>query len=206
MFLTTKILMYIIQGLALFFAIKNWKFYKDGKQRFFLHFMVYVIITEIVAYTITFFPQYDNDFVYNIFTLVSFLFYFFWYYKLLISKRILINLLSISFIIVNIISIIKGSFFAEILSFPVLVGALSVVLLTSLMFVKIIRDKESINYKKSQKFWLATGLLIFYVGYLPLPFFLNVLDAYSFTYGFLMMLLNILLYGCFIIAFNLKTE
>lgn len=206
MFLATKILMYLIQGLALFFAIKNWKFYKDGKHRYYLHFMVYVIITEIVAYTITFFKQYDNDFVYNIFTIVSCSFYFFWYYKLLISKRILIYLLSFSFIVVYIISIIEGNFFKEILEYPFLIGALSIVLLTSLMFVKIIKDKESINYKKSQKFWFATGLLIFYVGYLPIPFFLNDLDAYSILYGFLLMVLNILLYGCFIIAFNVKSE
>jgi len=168
--------------------------------------MIYVIVTEIIAYCFSSFTTVNNAFVYNIFMLVSFMFYFYWFLKAQSAKKIVIQIMMLLFLISYIYSAFQEQFFYGLLKFPFLIGTLITLVLVSFLFAEILTSEDVIVFRHSQKFWFATGLLIFNIGFLPILFFQNVLDSYSMYHGLIIMILNVLLYGCFIIGFSVKIK
>jgi len=206
LFIITKILLHLTQGFALFFAIKFWDRYKNGDQRFFLHFMIYVVISEIIAFCLGYFTTVNNTFIYNIYVLICFVFYFYWFLKVQPAKKSMIKIIMIIFIVSYIYAVFQRQFFSSIMMVPFLVGTLSILILVSFLFTDMLKSEDVTEFKNSQKFWFATALLIFNIGFLPILFFQSVLDSHSSYHGLIMMILNVLLYGCFIIGFSVKIK
>ncbi|MGB0427329.1 MAG: hypothetical protein ACPGEC_00200 [Flavobacteriales bacterium] len=90
--------------------------------------------------------------------------------------------------------------------YPLITGTFSVLLMVSLLFSEILKDRNAINYLKSQRFWFSTGLLLFYVGFIPVLFFVNQIDAGERYFSIIITLLNVLLYGSFIIGFTCQQK
>ncbi len=200
MILFLKIILYTAQGAALLAAIAKWNENKHSSQRYFLHFMIFVAVVEIAANLSRMYTSLGNSYIYNIYIIVSFLFFFYWFYAILKYKKVFYWILGIYFISVG-ISISLESFVNEMLHITLYMGTLLILFLTSLYYRSLLEKKEVVDFLKLQPFWIATGLLIFYIGLLPVQFLQGFKDFDRINYQFIMMVLNIFLYGCFAIAF-----
>ena len=198
-FITSKIILYLTQVVALLVAIKHWNAIKNTSQKYFLHFMCYVVLHETSVIVLRYIFDIKIEILNNGFTIISFLFYYWWYHKILKRRKIIYVLLLIF------IASFSASLMLEDLNklwkYPLITGTFSILILVSILFSEILRDITAVNYLKSQKFWFSTGLLIFYIGFLPVLYFQNVVDTKSSHYGLIMAFLNVLLYGSFIIGF-----
>lgn len=184
---------------ALIAAIRYWPLYKNSTQRLFLFFLIYVVINESVALVLRILEM-SSVFIYNIYMIISFSFYLYWFGLVLRNKK-MANLFLSLFIITVLFSFIFESFWESLSSLPFTVGTVLVLLCVGSYFLEIIGKTKTIILQRSQKFWIITGLLIFNVGFLPLVFLQKELDTLGMAYSIVMTLLNVLLYGCYIIGF-----
>lgn len=195
-----KIILYLTQVIALIVAIKHWNVYRSSSQNYFMHFMYYVVFHETLSIILRYVLGYKTEMLNNIYTIISFLFFYWWFYKILKAKKIILWM-AFLFLISITISIINEHFLEKLWKTPLITGTFSILILVSLLFSEMLKNNEIINYFKSQRFWFATGLLIFYIGFLPVLFFQNVINTKSAHYGLIMTFLNVMLYGSFIIGF-----
>ncbi len=111
----------------------------------------------------------------------------------------MINYVFIGFIFFDVF-ILKESILTEFNVHLLILG--SVLLLTTLILflIEIINNNKIIfNISKSFIFWISIGLLLFYVGILPIMITREFLN-YNGTYTIILVALNIIMYGSFIIG------
>ncbi|MEE9349237.1 MAG: hypothetical protein V3U80_04260 [Flavobacteriaceae bacterium] len=199
MILTFSIILWIIQGAACIAAILYYPKYKHSSQRYFVYFLSYVVLNEILGYLVSA-NGYANWFLYNIFTIVSFSFYFYWFFAILKEKKMVI-LLSILFSVSIFYALIYEDFFSAIWSIPLTVGTIIILILATIFYRNLLNKTEVVNFKRSQKFWIVSGLLIFYLGFLPIQLFMFTLSIKGIPIRIMITILNIILYGCYIKSF-----
>ena len=200
MILLLKIILYTAQGIALWAAIVRWNENKHSAQRYFLHFMVFVAVVEISANLSRIYTNLGHSYIYNVYIIVSFLFFFSWFYTIVKPKKMFYWIFGI-YAIAIIISVSTESFTKNLLHITLYVGTLLILFLATMYFKSLLEKKEVVHFHKLQPFWIATGLLIFYVGFLPVQFLRGLEGFDRVNFQFIMMVLNIFLYGCFVIAF-----
>jgi hypothetical protein len=178
-------------------AIRYWPKYKFSSQKYFPFFLGYVILHEVFGYICGDVIELENHFIYNIFIIVSFLFYLYWYSLILTYKKLVYvcGLLVIGSIVY---SFIVDGLWDRLWDIPLYVGAISILLCSVMYFSSLLQKKEMVHFYKLQPFWIATGLLIFYVGIIPWFFFDDLKYLYLRSY---LTSLNVLLYLCFFISF-----
>ncbi len=196
-----KITLFIIQLSAIIVGIYYWKDYYNTKQKYFLFIIIFAFLIDLFSGLISGYTGKRFSLLYNILTIVSFLFYLYWFYHLL-NKRKLILLFILIYLVTTIYFLITKNIITELYSRLYLVGTISILACSILYFVAMIKTNLVIEYKHSQRFWLVTGLLIFYIGYLPLHLLLPIIKANSLEFKIPMIILNVLLSGCYIISFN----
>ena len=84
---------------------------------------------------------------------------------------------------------------------PLTAGTIIIIILAGVFFYNLLQSKVVTDYKKELKFWIIIGLLVFYVGFLPVQLMQKYIDGLSIDYYFVVMLLNFLMYGSFSIGF-----
>ncbi|MEM6721508.1 MAG: hypothetical protein AAF611_19435 [Bacteroidota bacterium] len=191
---------------ALIAAIWYRKQYKHTTERYFLAFLIYVVCHEIVGLCITHFLIKDgnvfyNDIIYNVYTMVSFSFYFFWFYKILETRRFLIPVVFSVFLLFFLYDLFDKDPFYYLYLNPIIAGAFCILVLTISYFVELLRADTITNFVKSQKFWIVTGLFCFYIGLIPLLVFHSMLDYGGHFYSIVITVLNAILYGCIFKSF-----
>ncbi|AJR04751.1 hypothetical protein [Siansivirga zeaxanthinifaciens] len=177
-----------------------WPYYKNSTQRYFFHFLLYVLLTEIAGAFLGPLLESNQHFIFNTYTIISFSFYMNWFYKIIKMKKFMF-LCFIIFIVSVLISVYFNGFNTKLLPVPITVGTI-IIILNSMFFLKTyLTDNEVVNFKNSQKFWIVSSLLTFYIGFLPLQLLMFYLDTYSLNYNVILTLLFLALYGGFTISF-----
>ncbi len=200
MILFLKIILYAAQGTALAAAIYKWNENKNTNQKYFLHLMVVVASVEIIANILRLYAGINNNILYNPFIVFSFIFYFYWYYKILKQKKVVLILSSI-FIVLVPISMYFEDFRYTFLDISTYFGSMCVIIFSFMYLTQLLRLNEIINFSKSQPFWISSGLLIFYIGFIPLLFVQNNYSPNRIPFQLVITVLNVTLYGCFAKAF-----
>lgn len=185
-----------VQIAALTAAILNWKLYKNSTERYFLFFLIYVVCNEVAGYLI----GSKNLFLYNIFTIISVSFYLFWFHQIL-KQKTLIKFLGLVFLSTIVYSVIKEDFWTNLWTFPFIPSSIIIIICSTLFFSTFLNNHKAISYTNSQQFWIVTGLLIFYVGFLPIALTWGMIKPGSYPFRLIMMTLNLLLYGFYIKSF-----
>ncbi|MFK7749564.1 MAG: hypothetical protein AB8B65_14305, partial [Kordia sp.] len=196
-----KILFLCFQIAALVAAIWSWNRYKETTQRYFLWFLVYVVCHEISGLCYHLFFKGHNDIIHNLFTLISFGFYFWWFYKILAKRKWFVYILFVAFFIPFLNDLITKSPIENLYLYPIIIGAFSVLVLTISYFIELLNTDSITSFAKSQRFWIVTGLFCFYIGLLPLLIFHNHLDYGGHFYRIVITVLNAVLYGCIFKSF-----
>ncbi|WP_046755294.1 hypothetical protein [Kordia jejudonensis] len=199
-FLTNTFFLYF-QIAALVAAIWYWKRYKHSTQRHFLWFLMYVVCHEIVGLSYKYFFKMSNDIFYNLYTIISFLFYFLWFYKILQKRKWFVHIILTTFSILFLYDLFDKNPFHELYLNPIIVGSFGVLILTISYFVELLNTDSIVSFARSQTFWIVTGLFSFYIGLLPLLLFHAYLKYGSDFYTIVITVLNVVLYGCYLKSF-----
>ncbi len=192
--------MWIVQIMALIIAIIYWKHYKNTFQRYFLLLLFLIVVSEISATIVKEIFGLRSFPIYNVLSILSFLFYLFWFKKDLNQKQ-LVNSLLVLFSIATLFSAYKDRFIHGLMEIMWIAGAVTILISSFLFYLDLLNNKEVVKYKSTPKFWIVTGLLIYHIGYLPLLLFKDYIGANTFYYRVPILILNIILYGSFIKSF-----
>jgi len=202
-----KYLVYVINFLeliAVIIAIISFDKYKNSNEKFFLYFLCYSFLIDILGAVVGDLLLKNNAWVYNTFIITSFLFYFSWYYNILkksiFKKWVLV--FSVLFILVAVYNLFLGSW-ATYNSMTFFVGALSLLVLTLFHFYQLLNSNEVLFVKYKLSFWISTGLLLFYMGMIPLMYLMEMeyTGINYLSYIIILLSLNVVLYGCYTIGF-----
>ena len=164
-------------------------------------------LVEVTAAFVAFHLHKPNNRLYNTFTLIEFWTYGYFYLYLLQSKilrRILLYFLVI-FPIFWLVTVLLLFGFGKWNSYVIIVGSFFSVLFALLYYYEIITAREILSLGTLPEFWIATGMLIFYLGALPFFGMLNYLVKYNegIAKSFLVVyqVLDTLMYTLFTYAF-----
>ena len=189
------------QWLALLLAIITFKKYKNTPEGVFLYFLIYAVaITELSAFTLGYYGI-SSYFIYNIYTLVSIILIHYWFYKIIQNSRIVVTISLVIFICVFIYMFSYNTFFTEGWYLPMIVGSISTAVFSGIYFIQLILKDTELKIIKTQRFWIIVGLLIFNLGIVPVLIFQEQLQTAPTIFNFIIVSLNIILYGCFIVSF-----
>jgi hypothetical protein len=90
-------------------------------------------------------------------------------------------------------------------SFSYTIGNIILLVLLFAFFIRMLRSEDILNYKTSQMFWVALGLLFFYLGTLPFYGLRNTLSENYYdlfmVYWYIHFALDYLMYIFFILSF-----
>lgn len=194
--------------ISLLISIIFYKSLKPSWLRLFTWFLLFSFLISIAGYFYSFYLKKGNHFIFNIYLLVQFIFYFGIFYKTFQAKKLKAFTLvaSISFLIYLLISFIFLNGFHRFNSLGFTIGSVLTILFCLLYFGTLFKADGLINYFKIPMFWIATGILFFFVGNFLYLSFLNYilennLDSEGNIYDFIIITLNLLLYCFFSIGF-----
>jgi hypothetical protein len=176
--------------------------------RLFTWFLLFAIVTQVTGFVYSANYKKSNHFIFNIYILVQFIFYFGIFYKTFQTKNLKLIALIIGLVFVIYywsIIIFKTSFFI-FNSASYSLGSILTIICCLLYFVSLFKSEEVVNYFRIPMFWIATGLLFFFVGdfvYMSLMGYIvkHNLDTGGHIYRYIMVTLNLLMYGLFSLGF-----
>jgi hypothetical protein len=198
-------LLTIIYGLeftAALMATFNFKKYSRSSERYFMCFLWYTFVVEMIGISSGYLFTFKNFWVYNAYTITSFLFYFYWYYTILERKQFRQTVVVFSglFSIIATVSLVYQSW-EEYHIYTFLTGAFFVLVLTMFHFHQLLNNDHVLVVKYKLSFWISTALLLFYMGMIPLFVLAEYLNFEGFSYVITLVSLNLILYGCYCIGF-----
>jgi len=194
--------------ISLLISIIFYKRLKPSWLRLFTWFLLFSMLISITGYFYSFYLKTGNHFIFNLYLLVQFLFYFGIFYKTFQTKKLKTFTLfvSICFLIYLLINFIFLDGFHTFNSLAFTIGSVLTILFCLLYFGALFNADGFINYFKIPMFWIATGILFFFVGNFLYLSFLNYilennLDSGGNIYEVIIITLNLLLYCFFSIGF-----
>ncbi|MDQ2718565.1 MAG: hypothetical protein M3Z26_02205 [Bacteroidota bacterium] len=194
--------------ISLFISIILYKRLNPPWLRAFTWFLIFCIIISSTGYAYSFYLKKNNHFIFNIYLLVQYLFYFGIFYKTFQAKKLkkLTILVSCGFTIYLLFDFFFADGFYTFNSSAYTLGSVLTILFCLIYFGTLFKSDGFINYFRIPMFWIATGILFFFVGnFIYLSFInyilINNLDKEGNIYRFIMGTLNLLLYCLFSIGF-----
>ncbi|WP_147278514.1 hypothetical protein [Marinirhabdus gelatinilytica] len=191
--------------MAVLLAFISYPKYSHTYLRFFPWLLLYVLLTEVFAIPI--YEAFETNVVlYNVYNVVFFMYFYFIFYKKEENKRnrVWIKTVAGIFILASIINLSFRSFIFQPQLLAYIVGACALILCIILYFIDILYTPQILNIRKDLLFWVSTGLLLFYVGYIPIKVTRHFFEEPGHEFGTLMIVHRILILVmniCFIIGF-----
>lgn len=180
-----------------------YKKYSSSKEKYFLPFLWFTFFMDfVVGGFVGVILKQNNNWVYILFTVVSFLFYFYWFFSILLKKRHkqFLFIMILVFISIAFYNFITKSWL-EYHSTTFTVGAIVNLVASLLFFSQLLTSKKIIAIKYKLSFWIATGLLLFNVGMVPLMIFSEYFNSSNQLYMIILVVLNAILYTCYSLGF-----
>lgn len=201
----------IMEILALLSALL-WCRQESNLFKWFIPFLLYTVVNEMIAYYVGFELHIRNYVFYIIYIPIAFAFYsYILLHEINDQKQriagVFLAVSGVGFSIVNMLWIQGFALFNTYTN--TLLSVLLIVICMLFLYDYLKRSHIVHNPLREPLFWLIAGLLFFYFGGL----IVNLLYTYSVQqdfkingkkmYSFIIDFLNVLLYGCLIIAFRL---
>ena len=200
MLTTYRIALVIVQFIAIIFAVYYWSNYKNTNQRYFLFLIIFSLLCDQVNGSISVYLNERVSLLINILIIVTGYFLLYWFNKVL-NKKIIIKVLVTIFSLTTVYSFVTLNFYYHFFSILLTIETIIILFCSVLYFTELINNNKVINYYKSQQFWIVIGLLVFHIGYLPLHLLLGIIKTDTIEFKSAMLLLNIILYGCYSYSF-----
>lgn len=191
-----------IELIAALFATIHFSKYKHSREQYFLYFLWLTFIMDLAGVVLG--PEYTTvkTIWYAVFTVVSFVFYFYWYYSILIRKQIRVIAI-IAALLFLAVTALTYAFPAQLggQGYAFVTGATGILVLTVCHFYQLLRSDEVLAIKYKLSFWISTALLLFYMGVMPLALLTRYIEMEAFNNTIILLSLNVILYGCYTIGF-----
>lgn len=200
-----RYLVLVMQVIVAFIAVVRYPAYKNTPLKYVFIILIYTAVNEIIG-GFKLYSNYNNVLIYNIYNIVYFLFFYnaFWHS---VTKKKYKTWIIISigvFIFASVINPFFQNFITESQLLAYVVGACALLFCIILYYIEILATSKVLLIRRDLLFWISVGLLLFYVGYIPIKltrvFFEyqdNVYLALRIVHRILILILN----GCFIIGF-----
>ena len=157
---------------------------------------------------ITYYKVKDNLFIYNILTFLEFNCLFFFLKEILIPKStkknviVIISIFNVIYISSFIYYLTIGCYFTKYNLIASISGSLLLTITLFLYFKEFLVSNDILNFKKTLSFWIAVGLLVYYLGTIPITSIINSLGNISSQdmekLFKIQIVLSILMHSCFI--------
>lgn len=191
-------------------------FYINKRNKVIFYFIPFLFLTVVVEFWGRrghFQENFTKMAMYNIFTTIEFTFYSFLFYIHL--KKTLLRRLVLIFIPFYLVAVTCNLLFVQGLnktfhSYTFLLGSFFIVIFCCCFFYEsVLPDKIDDQLSKQPFFWIASGLLIFYLGSVIINALFEYLSSNDLQqegkniYNAITRTLNVILYSAFCIAFYL---
>jgi len=165
---------------TLLIALIKYPRYYNTPLKFFPVLLMYTFLTETLGYITKNYEEYQislyttfvdhNVIIYNIYNLVFFSYFFYVYWSSVNNRKYKKHILygSILFSVAALINPFFQSFKLESQLLTYIAGGLLIVYCTILFFLENKDRRKSTDYMHTALKWISIGLLIFYVGYIPI--------------------------------------
>lgn len=189
---------------AIFYLKKSFEI----NLRFFLVYLFFMFSFEMMAYYVKHGLGFYNLWVYNSLTFLEFNCLLLFVKDILVSKKTnkivigLIFIFNIIYFATTLYYLNEGAFLESYNSIAFISGGFLIAIALFLFYQDFLSSNEILNYKKSLSFWITFGLLLYYLGTIPITSIMNymngtpkvVLDSLF----IIQYLLVIFMYSCFI--------
>ena len=206
-----------LYALTLLVALIKYPKYYSSPLKYFPILLMYTFLTELLGY---FTKNYEvfhisiftsivnhNVFIYNIYNLVFFLYFFYVYWSYIEIKKYKNYILygGIFYLIISFINLFLQNFKLESQIYSYLAGALIILICIILFFREHRISSKRLDYRYTGIKWISIGLLIFYMGYVPIKAsrfynYINQLNEYV-HFRRIHLTLIIIMYVCFMVGF-----
>lgn len=165
---------------------------------------------EMIATYVSSSLHLGNLWVYNTLTFVEFNCLFLFAMQILFSektKKIVLSvivLFNIIYVFSSVYYLYEGTYLDVYNSIASISGSLLIALVLFLFYKDFLFSNEILNYKRSLTFWIAFGLLFYYLGTIPITSILNNMkgtakEVIDYLYN-IQFILVIFMYSCFILG------
>ncbi len=206
-----------LYGLALGFALWQYPRYFDTPLKYFPVLLMYTFLNEVLGYVIKYSEQYSfvwsdlysdyNVVIYNIYNVIFFLYFFFVFHSSLKHKKFRNFILGGTsvFLLTAIFNPIIQNFMLESQFYTYIAGTLVLICAILFYYEELREVYTNIFPKRDLLFWIGTGMLIFYLCYLPIKvirYYNSITGANEALYiRKIHLILILIMYGCFIVGF-----
>ena len=180
--------------------------YKDTFLKYFLFYLWYCFGTELLAYYVGFILKTRTVLIYNIYILISVIFYYALFSNYVKKYKLFIRLILIGFLVfytINFLYIQKTIVASQTNS--ILVGSLVISFGVVFLFYELLKSDSILNLNKMLLFWIAIGAFLFFLGISPILVFAKYFN-YRGMYDHIILALNIVMAGCFITGFIMSKK
>lgn len=194
----------VLEGVATCTAIIYFKNYKSTWLKLIPLLLLCTFLTDFIGVYI--YNHTNNTVIYNFISLISFLYFLFVYYKTFENKRYkIISLIGLFlFLLSFIVESLYYNIFEKSLLYSYVLGGSFLIVIIVLFFLEKLQKKDSLDIKGDLLFWISVGLLLFYVGYLPIKitriYFAKIDDLFSLL-KIVQLLLVMIMNICFTLGF-----
>ncbi len=206
-----------IYGITLLLSLYKYPKYYDSRLKYLPILFLYTFLNELLGKLISDHEEFSlvasdtysdyNWLIFNVYTIVFYLYtyYIFWNYIESKRSRKTIFYGAILFLAVSLINAFIQNFSMIPQTYAYVVGGLVLIYCNISYFKKFFALPDSFRIKQDILFWLSAGLLIFYIGYLPIKIIRHIYITQGLTPGIwvkrIHLPLIIISYTCFIIGF-----
>ncbi|PHS64050.1 MAG: hypothetical protein COB12_08680 [Flavobacterium sp.] len=191
-------------------------------ETYFLYYLGLTVAVEIIAlYTpIAYFSNYEyfgftkgkryerNSWLYNIYVIISFAFYIYFFSTLLTNgiKQKTLKTINIVFVLATVLNLMLSDVFYKGDSiFTIILGSFILLFSVILFYFQLLESDKIISLKKILPVYISIGVLIFYLCLTPIAIFSQYFNPKNELFinvkAIVMPLANIIMYGAFIIGF-----
>jgi hypothetical protein len=153
----------------------------------------------------------NNYWIYHLFTLVEFWTYGYYYYQVIRlqrARRLLIGYMAL-FPVFWVITVFFIFGWDRWNSYVIIVGSFFAVVFVLIYYYQLLMSREIASLRNLTEFWIATGMLIFYMAALPFYGTLNFLLAYHHgvakTLYKVLLIIDTIMYAIFSYGYLCKT-
>ncbi len=202
----------IFIAISLFTAVMiNFRKGTPGYLRLFSYFLLATMIVEITGWFLSE-KNISTLMLYNFFTTIEFVFYF-WVLRQVISNKIAKKILLFCLYLYPLLVFFNVFFWMKVNSFHAVTYAMGCFLIATICiyyFLELFQRPHSVDLVRQPAFWICSGLLFFYSCSFPIFGFANFLQQLpAIIRGNLNLILNVmnsLLYISFTIAFLCRVK
>ncbi len=207
---------HILQGLIFFSCLICFVYRRQYEERvvvYFCPFLFFTFLIQYVGYYYSLILKKPNDFIFNLYGIIEYLFFFYFFYQVYKNEKIKQIYLRFTylFFLLAVINLLFIQGFNFINTYTDILACISILISCGIYFKEILLSEEYIHLWKKAVYWIIFSLFIYYVGQFILivifPFLFKHNPSQSLQiYWTLMIPLNLILYTLFTIGFYVERK